>query len=170
MSRAKSLRKEVVYAHPPEKVWAALTDPRALAEWLMPNDFEPRVGKRFQFRVDPMMSFEGIVDCEVLEVDPPRRLVYTWVVHMKGKPPHEPMTVTWTLEPVSEGTRLVLEQTGLEHLSLWWRLSMRHGWGRMLKKLLPRVLENVSDDGNFTPGAITRRDYRTETVPEDFAK
>lgn len=170
MSDTKRLRKEVVYDHPPEAVWTALTDARALAEWLMPNNFQPVEGQRFQFRVDPMLSFQGIVDCEVLAVDPPRRLVYTWVSRMKGKPPHEPMTLEWTLEPLNGGTRLVLEQSGLEHLSLWWRFSQRMGWGRMLKTLLPRVLENVSDDGAFQPGAITKRDYGTRTVPGDFAK
>jgi uncharacterized protein YndB with AHSA1/START domain len=30
---------EVVYAHPPGRVWRALTDSAALADWLMPNDF-----------------------------------------------------------------------------------------------------------------------------------
>lgn len=170
MTEAKTLRKTVTYPHPPEKVWAALTDARALAEWLMPNDFEPEVGRTFQFRVDPMLSFEGIVDCEVLEVDPPRRLVYSWVTRMNGKPPHPPMTVVWTLEPVPGGTRLTLVQSGLEHLSLWWRFSTKMGWGRMLRTLLPKVLENVSEDGTFAPGAVTKRDYGTDTVPEGFAK
>lgn len=170
MSAVKRLRKEVTHPHPPEKVWAALTDARALAEWLMPNDFEPVEGRTFQFRVDPMLSFQGIVDCEVLEVDPPRRLVYTWVSRMKGKPPHDPMTLVWTLEPVEGGTRLALEQSGLENLSLWWRFSMKMGWGRMLKTLLPKVLGNVSDEGVFTPGAVTKRDYGIESVPDDFAR
>lgn len=170
MSAVKRLRKEVVYEHPPEAVWAALTDARALAEWLMPNDFEPVEGRRFQFRVDPMLSFQGIVDCEVVEVDAPRRLVYTWVSRIKGKPPHEPMTLVWSLDPVDNGTRLVLEQSGLEHLSPWWRFSQRMGWGRMLRTLLPKVLKNVSDDGVFTPGAIGKRDYGTSTVPDGFAK
>lgn len=170
MSRVKRLRREVTYPHPRERVWTALTDARALAEWLMPNNFEPVQGRRFQFRVDPMLSFEGIVDCEVLEVDPPRRLAYTWVTRMKGKPPHDPMTLVWTLDAVPGGTRLVLEQAGLEHLTLWWRFSMRMGWGRMLKSLLPRVLAHVSADGAFTPGAVTRRDYGTRSVPEGFAR
>ena len=170
MSGIKTLRKEVVYPHAPEVVWAALTDARALAEWLMPNDFRPEVGRTFQFRVDPMLSFQGIVDCEVLEVEPPRRLVYTWVSRMKGKRPHPPMTLVWTLAPVEDGTRLVLEQSGLENLTLWWRFSMKMGWGRMLKTLLPKVLDNVSDDGEFTPGAISKRDYGVETVPDGFAK
>ena len=47
---------------------------------------------------------------------------------------------------------------------------MKHGWSRMLKTLLPKVLGNVSDDGSFTPGAITKRGYGTKTVPDHFAK
>ena len=38
------------FPHPVEKVWQALTDPDALREWLMENDFEPRIGKRFVLR------------------------------------------------------------------------------------------------------------------------
>lgn len=170
MSRVKTLTKTVEYPFAREQVWAALTSPEALAEWLMPNDFRPEVGRRFQFRVDPMLTYEGIADCEVLEVDPPRRLVYTWIARMKNRQPHPPMTLTWTLETVEGGTRLTLEQPGLEHLTLWWRFSTRMGWGRMLKTLLPRVLENVDEDGSFTPGAITKRDYGVSSVPDDFAK
>ena len=33
------IRKEIFLPHPPEDVWLALTDPQALAEWLMPNNF-----------------------------------------------------------------------------------------------------------------------------------
>jgi len=170
MDKIKTLRKEVFYPHPRDKVWAALTTPEALAEWLMPNDFEPVVGKRFQFWVDGMLNYSGITDCEVLEVDPPKRLVYTWVSKMKNRPDHPALTLVWTLHEEGSGTRLVLEQSGLEALSWWWRFSMKHGWSRMLKTLLPKVLGNVSDDGSFTPGAITKRDYGTKTVPDHFAK
>lgn len=170
MGKIKTLRKEVFYPYPRDKVWAALTTPEALAEWLMPNDFEPVVGKRFQFWVDGMLNYSGITDCEVLEVEPPERLVYTWVSKMKNRPDHPPLTLVWTLHEQGSGTRLVLEQSGLEAISWWWRFSMKHGWSRMLKTLLPKVLSNVSDDGSFTPGAITKRDYGTKTVPDHFAK
>lgn len=166
----KRLTKTVTYPHPREKVWIALTDSTALAEWLMPNNFEPVVGRTFQFRVDPMLSFTGIVDCTVLEVEPPHRLVYSWVSHTKGKVGHEPMTLVWTLEDHQDGTRLTLEQSGLEHLTLWWRFSMKMGWSRMLKTLLPKVLKNVDDQGAFHRGAITRRDFGVKSVPEEFLK
>ena len=89
---------------------------------------------------------------------------------MKGRPDHPPMTLVWTLNPDGAGTRLVLEQSGLEGLPLWWRLSMKTGWSRMLNTLLPKVLRNVTPDGGFTPGAVTKRDYGTKTVPDHFAK
>lgn len=166
-----TMRKEVWLPRSPEDVWVALTDPQALAEWLMPNDFEPTVGRVFRFHVDPMPGFSGISECRVLAVEPPRRLAYTWTVLPKAPDatPPPPMTVTWTLVPEGDGTRLQLDQEGLEVLNWWWRFSMRMGWGRMMKKLLPKVLEHVAD-GEFTPGAVTRRDYGTSTVPESYAK
>jgi uncharacterized protein YndB with AHSA1/START domain len=168
---SKTLRKEVFYPHPIEDVWTAITDPRALAEWLMPNNFEPVVGRVFRFHVDPMPGFSGISECEVLEVAPPRRLVYTWTpLPKRADAPRPPaMRLVWSLEPAEGGTRLVLEQSGLETLNLWWRFSMTAGWGRMLKTLLPKVLRHVSA-GRFTPGAITKHDYGTKTVPDGYAR
>jgi uncharacterized protein YndB with AHSA1/START domain len=63
------------YAHPIEKVWAALIEPAALAQWLMANDFEPRVGKRFTLRGEPTPQWRGWMDCELLEMEPPRWMV-----------------------------------------------------------------------------------------------
>jgi uncharacterized protein YndB with AHSA1/START domain len=118
-----------------------------------------------------MPGFSGISECRVLEVEPARRLAYTWTVlpQAPDAAPPTPMTVTWTLEPEREGTRLVLEQSGIEVLSWWWRTSMSMGWNRMMKKLLPKVLERVAD-GKLTPGAGARRDYKTTTVPEGYAR
>jgi uncharacterized protein YndB with AHSA1/START domain len=168
-----TLRKEAVYPHPPEKVWIALTDRRALAEWLMPNDFEPVVGHRFRLQVDPMWGISGLNECEVIEVEPNQKLVYTWVVVPKNpeEPRPGPMTLSWTLEPVSDGTRLILEQSGLENLSFFERLSMKFGWGTMLKHWIPRVLRNVRD-GTFTPGAIplNKRCYKTRTIPQELTR
>ncbi len=168
-----TLRKQAVYPHPPEKVWVALTDRRALAEWLMPNDFEPVVGHRFRLQVDPMGGFSGLNECEVLEVVPNRKLVYSWVVVPKNpqKPRPRPMTLTWTLEPADAGTLLVLEQSGLEHLSFWERFSMKFGWGTMLKHWIPKVLRNV-EGTVFTPGAIplNKRCYKTKTIPAELTR
>src|SRR5688572_11649013 len=114
---ARPIRKERWYPHAPEKVWVALTDPRALAEWLMPNDFEPRVGHRFRFQVDPMPGCGHVNLCEVLEVDRPRKLVYSWLPTAgagAARPGSKPATVTWVLEPENGGTRLTLVHDGLD--------------------------------------------------------
>ncbi|HSA55789.1 MAG TPA: SRPBCC domain-containing protein [Gemmatimonadaceae bacterium] len=170
-SGGKVIEKTAFFPHPPEAVWVALTDRWALAEWLMPNDFEPVMGRKFQFRVDPMPGFSGVTECEVLELDPPRRMVWSWVVVPKdaSKPKPPPMILTWALTPEGNGTRLRLHQTGVEVLNWWWRLSMSNGWNRMLRTLLPKVAANVRD-GAFTRGAITKRDHPIRTVPEHFAK
>lgn len=170
---SKILRKEVVLPYPPEKVWVALTDRAALAEWLMPNDFEPVVGHKFRLQVDGMGSYSGINECEVLEVDAPRRLVYNWVVvpGKAGVPRPKPMVLTWTLEPTDGGTRLTLVQEGLEALSFFNRLSMAFGWGTMLKRWIPSVLNHI-EGGRFvvSENRLIRRCYGIKTIPDDLTR
>jgi uncharacterized protein YndB with AHSA1/START domain len=140
----RDLTFEVTYKHSPEKVWRALTDRQAIAQWLMKNDFEPRVGHKFQFRVEPKpRGWTGIVDCEVLEVDPPRKLVYSWCGSGLDT------TVVWTLEPVAEGTIVRLEHNGFRGMRGWMvsRL-LGKGWSsRILTKNIPALLEQWSGDG-----------------------
>lgn len=133
----RNLTYERVYPYTPEQVWAALTDPAALAEWLMENDFQPRVGHRFTFRTRTAPGFDGIVYCEVTAVDKPRRLAYTW----QGGPMKQPTNVIWTLEPVAEGTRLRLEHSGFEGLAgIAISFLLGSGWGSMLRTTLPDYL------------------------------
>lgn len=80
-----------------EKVWNALTDSDTLAKWIWSNDFKPVVGHKFQFRAEPNEWWDGIVDSEVLVVDEPHTLSYTW--NSAG----ESTTVTWTVSQDSEG-------------------------------------------------------------------
>lgn len=169
--KRRELHKEVWLPRPPEDVWIALTDPQALAEWLMPNNFRAEVGHVFRFHVDPMPGFSGISECRVLEVEPPARLVYTWLPLPKvpDASPPPPMTLTWTLTPEGSGTRLTLHQTGVEILNWWWRTSMSMGWSRMLEKLLPPCVESV-EEGRYVRGGRKRRDYGVKTVPDGYAK
>jgi uncharacterized protein YndB with AHSA1/START domain len=137
-----AIRIEQVYPVPPSRVWAALTDRESLAQWLMPSDFEPRVGHKFQFRSKPTGDWRGFVECEVIEVEPPCRLAYTWIGDDDWK---EPTIVRWTLEPVPAGTRLVLEHTNLQEP--WGRelqAMLSQGWKKMLEKKLRDVIEAAS--------------------------
>ena len=72
----RSIIIERTMPHPPEKVWRALTQSPLIESWLMPNDIQPVVGHRFSFRLPPMPRWNGITDCEVLVVEPNRRLSY----------------------------------------------------------------------------------------------
>jgi uncharacterized protein YndB with AHSA1/START domain len=162
------IRLQREYSYAPQDVWIAITDPHALAEWLMPNDFQPVVGHKFTFQVDPMPGCVTETRCEVLEVDAPRRLVYTWLpVAKNGSVPASPSRVAWTLSPIPGGTRLVLEHTGLEGVFPWWqRLMLRFGWGTIVKRWIPKASGRVQN-GRFVPGLVPleKRCYKARTIP-----
>jgi uncharacterized protein YndB with AHSA1/START domain len=110
MTDARTIHVDEFLAHPPARVWKALTDPVLLAKWLMPNDFRAVVGHRFTFLTDPRpnVGFDGVVHCEVLAVEPERLLRISW----RGGTLDT--TVTWTLAPEGRGTRLFLEHDGFD--------------------------------------------------------
>ena len=107
------LKMEVFYAYPPERVWQVLTNPQALATWLMENDFEPRIGHKFRFQQPQFeeTGLSGSIECEVIEIDEPKRLSYTW----QDKLMQQPSIVTWTLTPVDGGTQLQLKHQVLQY-------------------------------------------------------
>ncbi len=142
---AKNIELTRVYPHSREKVWRALTDAKALSEWLMPNDFQPVVGHKFQFRALPVPMWRGIVDCEVLEVEAPSRLVLSWAGHEKMK---TPTRVTWRLEEVPGGTRLTLVHSNFQGLrSHIDRFFLNMGIGDMYDRALPMALERIGVGG-----------------------
>lgn len=106
----QNIKNEVFYPYPPERVWQLLTNRRALAAWLMENDFEPRVGHKFRFQMEPQPGIDNTIYCEVIELDEPKSLAYTW----RGSFMCQPTVVTWTLLPVEGGTKLQLDHTGFE--------------------------------------------------------
>jgi uncharacterized protein YndB with AHSA1/START domain len=131
-----TIRRELRFAQSPQAVWRSLTDSASLAEWMYPNDFEPRVGHRFTFRVPPKPQLaEGLtVHCEVLECVPESELVFTWVVGDVLN-----TRVSYRLEPDGAGTRVLFEQPGA-------RKGAEYGWNMMhgeLAKTLaqPRSLQ-----------------------------
>ena len=130
----KSIVVERVMMHAPEKVWRALTLSPLMAEWLMQNDFEARVGHKFQFRATPVPGWKGITNCEVLDVDPPRRLVYAWGDGTESDSGLKTV-VTWTLEPVPGGVRVRMEQSGFRPQDEGGYKGMSGGWPRIVERL-----------------------------------
>ena len=130
---------EDVLPHPPEKVWQALTRSELISRWLMPNDFKPAVGHRFTFSTQPMGGWDGIVHCEVLEVEPNRRLVYSWKGGSDDNPKYGSRldsVVTWTLTPEKDGTRLRLVHAGFRSPGNDFAYdAMKPGWGRVMGRI-----------------------------------
>ena len=140
---------EIFYPFAPELVWDALTNPEALGEWLMENNFQPRVGHKFQFRGKPQKGWDGIVDCEVLEIDRPKCLSYSWA----GGKKHETV-VTWTLSADADGTRLKLAHTGFKGMGgfILSKLILGPGWKKMLRKYVPVLLDHMKKRGTDLDG------------------
>jgi uncharacterized protein YndB with AHSA1/START domain len=112
MTATRSLVFERFLPHAPQKVWRALTDGRLLEDWLMPGDFQPIVGHRFQLRATPGPGWNGIMTGEVIALHPFDHLAYTWNTARDGETNTLETTVTWTLETVTGGTLLRMEQSG----------------------------------------------------------
>jgi uncharacterized protein YndB with AHSA1/START domain len=130
-----SIEVDQFLAQPPGRVWQALTDPALLARWLMPNDFKPVTGHTFTFRTGPVPQhgFDGIVHCEVLDLEPPRLLRFSW---RAGK---LDTVVRWSLVPEGAGTRLLITHDGFDDTDPGQRMVMGilgGGWrGHLIRQL-----------------------------------
>lgn len=137
-----SITHDIYLPHSPERVWKALTDHAAIAQWLMPNDFEPRLGHHFTFSTNPMpgLNFDGICHCEVTELDQPRLLAYTWTGGSLNT------LVTYRLEREGDGTRLYFEHSGFDLDDPLQQASYRglSGWREGLETRLRRVVDEMS--------------------------
>jgi uncharacterized protein YndB with AHSA1/START domain len=122
MAATRSLVIEKELPHPPEKVWRALTQGPLIKEWLMENDFRPVVGHRFNFRSTPMPNWNGVIDSEVLVVEPNKKLSYSW--NSLGLE----SVVVWTLVATSGGTLVRMEQSGFRPDQEANYKGAKYGW------------------------------------------
>ncbi len=123
-TETRSVVVEREFPYPPERIWRALTQPQLIAEWLMKNDFQPRIGHSFELRAD-----WGSVSCKVLEIEPNRTLVYNWDANGLES------VVTWTLAPSPAGTSLRMEQSGFPAGQEQFYQGAKAGWPRFMAAL-----------------------------------
>ncbi|HWE80442.1 MAG TPA: SRPBCC domain-containing protein [Gaiellaceae bacterium] len=121
------LRRELEIAASPETVWGFLVDPaKSHIWWGKAVSFEPRAGSPLRIEINSQAVATG----EILEADPPRRLVYTWGWELGGAGPElvppGSTTVEIDLEPSGSGTILRLvhrdlpdEKSAAEHGAGW---------------------------------------------------
>jgi uncharacterized protein YndB with AHSA1/START domain len=97
--------KELTIDAPPEAVWEFLVDPEKAVRWMGEEaTFEPRPGGLYRVQIIPGNTAAG----EFVELDPPRRLVFTWGWEPggQGTMPVGSSTVEIELVPERDGTLL----------------------------------------------------------------
>jgi uncharacterized protein YndB with AHSA1/START domain len=120
------LRFERQLCHPVEKVWAALTDPAQLAQWLAPGEIELTLGGRVSLA---FTDGDGVIDGRVTAIAPPRLLEFTWT-----DKDDDFGFVRWELVANAGGTRLVLTHT-VPEAARGSGVPMLAGWHSLLEKL-----------------------------------
>ena len=130
------VEREVPY--PPEKIWRALTQPHLIEEWLMKNDFKAAVGHHFKLRGD----WGGVLDCEVLAIEPNKALSYTWNFAHDDAAFNLKSVVTFTLTPTRTGTHLRMEQSGFRADQPQYYEGAKGGWQKFVAAL-ERVVARI---------------------------
>jgi uncharacterized protein YndB with AHSA1/START domain len=160
------IRAQVDLEHPVELVWRALTEPPLLARWFVEADIRPRVGAAFRLRAPSgeaaLAGFDPTTLAEVTAVDPPRKLVMRW------RSDQLQTLVTWDLEPIAGGCRLVVTQIGfLGVRGTERRAALKATYERLYGERLPAVLAELAGGppaalAPLVPGAV--RGSRLSTV------
>jgi uncharacterized protein YndB with AHSA1/START domain len=126
MTATRSLVIEKELPYPVGKVWRALTQGALIKEWLMDNDFQPEVGHKFKFRSTPMPNWNGVIDSQVLVVEPDKKLSYSW--NSMGLE----SVVVWTLVETSGGTLVRMEQSGFRPDQEANYQGANYGWQKFI--------------------------------------
>lgn len=128
-------------------VWRAVTDPELVARWTVtgqggrPVGFTAVVGCKFQLIAKPVPGWRGKVDCEVIEVDEPRLLRYTW----RGEENERPTIVTYQIEPRGDDTLFTFEHKGFTGMGGFFMAKLLGGVRKkMLDVGLPAVLDDLA--------------------------
>ncbi|MGF1624219.1 MAG: SRPBCC domain-containing protein [Alphaproteobacteria bacterium] len=140
MVETQDIVVEEVFPHAPETIWQTLTTAELMGRWLMmPTGFEPVQGKRFTYQTTPAGEWDGVIDCQVLEVTPNERLVYTWKGGHDANAAYGSRletVVTWTLTKVDGGTRIRLVHSG-------FRMPRNDFAFRKMSEGWPKVVQTV---------------------------
>ena len=106
---------------------------------MMPIGFEPTRGKHFTFQTTPAGAWDGVIHCQVMEVTPNERLVYTWSGGHDANTGYGSRLETvakWTLTKVDGGTRLRLVHSGFRTPKNDFAFKrMSEGWPQVFQRI-----------------------------------
>lgn len=148
-SGTRSVIVEREFPVSPEKLWRALTEPALIRGWLTENDFKLALGHRFTLRAPPTTGWNGITECEVLAIEPLKRLAYSWNATGEEAATGPQTLVTFTLTPTHAGTRLRMEQSGFRPDQERNFRGAGHGWQKFLAAL-ERVVAGLDEHRRTT--------------------
>ena len=142
MSSTDQIEKRVVLRAPVSRVWRAITDAREFGRWFgftLEGDFAP--GQRMKGTFDGTLDEAALIQhqkdlgltpskvrqpdrqavfCTVERIEPERYFSFRWIpygIDAEADPDHEPTTlVEFRLEPVPEGTRLTIVESGFDRV------------------------------------------------------
>ena len=145
-----------VFPHAPSTIWKALASGELMNRWLMvQKGFEPVKGNNFSFQTPPDGEWDGVIRCEVLDVQPNKCLSYTWksgVQTAAGYVPRLGTVVTWTLTRHDSGTHLRLVHSGFvmpRNEAVFKNVNA--GWSRVVPKLIAIAAEiSPADKDNIS--------------------
>jgi uncharacterized protein YndB with AHSA1/START domain len=149
---AARIKHQLFFQHPPKAVWEYLTNAELMELWLMKNDFQPVEGHEFTFRANPVPSldYDGIVYCKVLEIEPFKKLSYSWKLGPGDGTINVDSIVRWELQPKDNGTELILDHGDfviLKNLGIFG--AMEVGWLKNMHK----IAENLNAKKHGTTNA-----------------
>ncbi|MBS4197030.1 SRPBCC family protein [Lederbergia citri] len=98
-NKVKDIKQTVIIEAPIQKVWETVSTSEGIAEWFMPNDFEPKVGYEFH-----LQSPYGPSPCKVLEIEEPYRISFSWDT--------DGWFVTFTLKDLGDKTEFTVIHGG----------------------------------------------------------
>lgn len=136
---------EIQIAAPPERVFRAISDAGELERWFTSPEcpvkfwqMDARVGGRYSYEtVKGSIVVNGVneFEChgEILEFDPPRLLVYSWIANWHDDPKSRTV-VRWELTPKASGTHVRVTHSGLSNLPVA-RKDYTGGWPGVVEQL-----------------------------------
>ena len=124
---------EIYIRTTPEKLWQAITDPAFTRQYFheqtVASTWEP--GARYSHRApDGTVRIEG----EIVEIDPPHRLVHTFTCPGGETRDDAPSRVTWLIERRGEACLLTLIHDGFDGETATYK-SVGKGWNPILSGL-----------------------------------
>ncbi|MGA9528999.1 MAG: SRPBCC domain-containing protein [Terriglobales bacterium] len=140
-----ALACEIEIAVPPARVFEALTNQSELVRWFTgatcPVKFwkmDARKGGTYSYATEKgnsQVNGISVFECqgEILEFDPPRLLVYTWIAnwHVDNQ---RKTVVRWDLTPTAAGTHVKVTHSGLAQEPAA-RKDYSGGWPGVMEKL-----------------------------------